>query len=239
MVITERQYPQVSYDFNSGFGDNYGLRGTIPEFIFEPISKVVNISSIFSSFKMLLPYKWRKVNGGVTIENGVTYPPMLFSGMTNVYSISSMFSGTRVWGNTVIPDGLFSESSVDLSDVSGMWSSAKWLDRDMAQLPQSTFNTCTKIRNISGMLSDSGNLSIYLISSYLFTVSNNPYLNNCETFLYRASATHGTVPALWDWPSTQLTVYHYALNGMTYSYINNYDFLYLSDSESIFCLNSK
>ena len=78
-----------------------GFRGTVPEFIFEPITSIKALDSIFSNCEMLYPFKWREYEESGDIL-GTTYPPKLLYGLTSLENVSYLFSGTRVWGNTII-----------------------------------------------------------------------------------------------------------------------------------------
>lgn len=191
-----------------------GLRGTLPEFVFEPINRIQTLRSIFESCRSIFPYRWGSVVEGQEID-GSTYPPKLFDNMPNLYDISKMFSGGRIWGKTVIPEGLFGGCHNTLKNVSYLWRGAIWIDTSTtrSQLNVLTFNLCSNITNISYMLGDSQRNCIKLITE-LFKPLYNPILEDCSYFLFNATATTGSVPPFWEWSSYQLNSYKFALKGV-------------------------
>ena len=72
------------------------------------------------------------------------------------------------------------------------------------------------------MLGYSGSNCLRIITKLLNPVLN-PNLSDCSSFLYNASSAKGNVPEFWLWSSYQLNSYHWALKGLTYSNIYNYD----------------
>ena len=208
----------VSYAFSNSSGEYnggviYGLRGTLPEFVFEPINKALSLVGVFESCSSIFPYYWRYVEDDVEYR-GSMYPPGLFSGLINLFDITRLFSGGRIWGKTTIDAGLFSDCSSTLRYVSDLWKSSIWIDRgNETQLPQRIFNNCSKLTSVSGMLANSNNNCLRVITG-LLTPSFNPNLSDCDSFLYNATATTGNVPPFWEWSPYQLNSYHYALKGV-------------------------
>ena len=208
----------VSYAFSNSSGEYnggviYGLRGTLPEFVFEPINKALSLVGVFESCSSIFPYYWRYVEDDVEYR-GSMYPPGLFSGLINLFDITRLFSGGRIWGKTTIDAGLFSDCSSTLRYVSDLWKSSIWIDRgNETQLPQRIFNNCSKLTSVSGMLANSNNNCLRVITE-LLTPSFNPNLSDCDSFLYNATATTGNVPPFWEWSPYQLNSYHYALKGV-------------------------
>lgn len=181
--------------------DGCGIKGTIPPFIFEPISEVFEIQGVFSRCRGVLPYKWARYENGVKIENGILYPPTMLSKLKNLYVFANVFSNTTVWGNAVCPE-MFSENTL-LSDINGLWSYATWVETvkpnaadAILQFPITLFTNNSRLTNVASLFSMGGPRKL---EQLLFTYVNNPKINNCSGFLYRGSnvSSDSTVPTFW------------------------------------------
>lgn len=181
--------------------DGCGIKGTIPPFIFEPISEIFEIQGVFSRCRGVLPYKWARYENGVKIENGILYPPTMLSQLSNLYVFANVFSNTTVWGNTVCPE-MFSENTL-LSDINGLWSYATWVEtvKDnvadaILQFPITLFRNNSRLTNVASLFSMGGPRKL---GQTLFTYVSNPKINNCSGFLYRGSnvSSDSTVPTFW------------------------------------------
>ena len=181
--------------------DGCGIKGTIPPFIFEPISEIFEIQGVFSRCRGVLPYKWARYENGVKVENGILYPPTMLSKLKNLYVFANVFSNTTVWGNSVCPE-MFSENTL-LSDINGLWSYATWVETvkpnaadAILQFPITLFTNNSRLTNVASLFSMGGPRKL---EQLLFTYVNNPKINNCSSFLYRGSnvSSDSTVPTFW------------------------------------------
>ena len=179
-------------------GDGCGLKGTIPPFIFEPLSEITLIQGVFEYCRGILPYKWAKYVNGVMTEQGVAYPPTLLSKLTRLYMFSGVFSNTTMWGGVIVPDTLFSANQV-LSDISGLWGSVTWVEKELYQFPTTMFINNRNLTNVSSLFYMNGPRKI---QSQLFTYISNPKINNCSGFIYRGTnvSSDSTVPTFWESP---------------------------------------
>ena len=198
----------VAYTLAGGSGEyNFdtrsikGFRGKIPNSIFEPLTALTAVTGVFSSNVGLYPYRWAT---GLNIENmGVAYYPNLFAPLSNVADLSAMFSGTKIWGHTAIPETLFNPVQ-RVTNLSSFWASCTWVTGASAtiaaeMLPNSIFSHLTRLTNISYMLSSNGMSSVPNVSQTLISQLNNRSINNVDGFMANANMTRGAVPQFWDW----------------------------------------
>ena len=175
-----------------------GIKGTIPPYLFEPISSISSLSSVFSACKGILPYTWAAYQAGVLVTTGYTYPEKLLSGLTNLYTFSDMFSNNIMWGRTMVPAAFFATNLI-LSNISGLWANMDWIEEDILQFSPLLFYNNNHLTNVSSLFSQRGPKQ--MVSS-LFTYTNNPGIINCASFMYNATNVGGnsTVPTFWlDW----------------------------------------
>lgn len=180
-----------------------GLKGRIAPYIFEPITKILSMSNVFSKCRGILPHRWATIENGVT-KLGTIYPPTLFSGLTLMTTCTSMFSEGSVWGRTVVPQALFS-TNTQLVNISSMWSQTTWIENTIKtdapsglteQFPVGVFANNVKLANISNLFAWGGP---FIMSTNLLTLANNPSLSNTAGFLYRGNNLQDTsrVPTFW------------------------------------------
>lgn len=180
-----------------------GLKGRIAPYIFEPITKILSMSNVFSKCRGILPHRWATIENGVT-KLGTIYPPTLFSGLTLMTTCTSTFSEGSVWGRTVVPQELFS-TNTQLVNISSMWSQTTWIENTIKtdapsglteQFPVGMFANNVKLANISNLFAWGGP---FIMSTNLLTLANNPSLSNTAGFLYRGNNLQDTsrVPTLW------------------------------------------
>ena len=197
--------------------DGCGIKGTIPPFIFEPISEIFEIQGVFSRCRGVLPYKWARYENGVKIENGILYPPTMLSKLKNLYVFANVFSNTTVWGNAVCPE-MFSENTL-LSDINGLWSYATWVETvkpnaadAILQFPITLFTNNSRLTNVASLFSMGGPRKL---EQLLFTYVSNPKINNCSGFLYRGSnvSSDSTVPTFWvEWVMSDFRNCYYGID---------------------------
>ena len=197
--------------------DGCGIKGTIPPFIFEPISEIFEIQGVFSRCRGVLPYKWARYENGVKIEDGILYPPTMLSKLKNLYVFANVFSNTTVWGNAVCPE-MFSENTL-LSDINGLWSYATWVETvkpsaadAILQFPITLFTNNRRLTNVASLFSMGGPRKL---EQSLFTYVRNPKINNCSGFLYRGSnvSSDSTVPTFWiEWAMSDFRNCYYGID---------------------------
>ena len=183
-----------------------GMKGRIPPYIFEPLTNIMTLTTVFAKCRALLPHRWAIYgNNKEYIGPGVTYPPTLFNGLAQITTCSSMFSHGTVWGRTVVPSGLFA-SNLQLSSVTSLWSQVNWVETNaitlgaqpILQFPADLFYNNSKLTNISNMFSEGGPV---VMTQGLFSSVNNPRINNTSGFLYRCrnlNANYSRVPEFWN-----------------------------------------
>ena len=231
-TVVSRTFDMASGGYRNGIFT--GLYGRIPEMIFYPLSHLPRIEEIFSRCNSLFPYKWGRMSNGQEVL-GYLYPENLFEGI-NVQSINGLFSQTRIWPKSIVPESFFTPIAPILRSVGGLWDGAVWVERNILQLPVTLFANCAALTNVSGMLSNSNGNSIAIIDMSLFTPINNKRIANCSSFLRYATATTGTVPDFWNfenlYPNNQNAEVLGAYYGLNESNIYNYsDILSVGDAE--------
>lgn len=197
-----------------------GVKGTICPYLFEPISNISTLLTLFRGCNGILPYKWAKYNQNTTpwtiIETGYTYPPTLLSGLTELYTFSQMFSNNIMWGSTIVP-GQFFATNTYLSDISSTWASEIWVEEELNQFPSELFANNKWLTNVASLFAYFGPK---VMSSSLFTYANNPRINNCSFFVYRGSSVspYSSVPTFWT--TWNITNYKNAFVGISQDIIN-------------------
>ena len=183
-----------------------GMKGRIPPYIFEPLTNIMTLTTVFAKCRALLPHRWAIYgNNNEYIGPGVTYPPTLFNGLAQITTCSSMFSHGTVWGRTVVPSSLFA-SNLQLSSVTSLWAQVNWVEthaitlgaQPILQFPADLFYNNSKLTNISNMFSEGGPV---VMTQLLFSSVNNPRINNTSGFLYRCrnlNANYSRVPEFWN-----------------------------------------
>ena len=182
-----------AYTSNS---DTDGLHGTIPPDIFEPISQIFSLNGLFSNCKLLLPYSWGYEYTDeyeiTTIEYGEFLPEKLFSGMTNLYSITNMFGNSKIWGRTKFNLSILPSSLANINSLFNMctWVGNAKLDGNLLSLSQLT--------DVGGMFRMSGPLTM---PAGILSNLNNSKISSCAYFMYMNKRTvSGTLPNLWTFP---------------------------------------
>lgn len=199
---------------NGESSDGYcnGYYGKLPYHMFKPINNIIELSSIFHSFAMLLPYRWATLNNGVTKTFGTTYNPNVSQYLSNVQYMVETFRNTTIWGRTEV-NSLFN-SLVNLRIASGLWKNANWLGdgSDASRISNSLFISCPNIYDVSSMFEGSGPYTMY---GSLFN-SCSDKINNCSAFMKKnINTAYGDLPPFWDYPSIQY-------KAETYNQVNNY-----------------
>lgn len=202
----------------------YGLYGTIPPFIFEPITNIKSLNGLFYHVKGILPYKWatQNVSGN---ENGIMFPPILFNNMKKLNSISSMFSYINIYNKTIIPGTIFS-TNISLENISRLFYHTIWgTDENVPQIDDTIFSSNIKLNDISYMFCTSDNYGNNrlpkVISSNLFDITKNPNIKKCSYFMYNGYHTKGSVPELWKW--SNMLEFNKCYYGINRYFISNYD----------------
>ena len=178
-----------------------GIRGKIPDAIFDPLSALTAVTGVFSYNVGIYPYKW--ATGTAKADMGTMYNPNLFAPLKSVSNLSSMFSGTKLWGHTMIPSTLF-VSVTGVTDLSGFWSNCTWVTGASVEvanemLPSSTFNQLSRLININYLLAANGTSSVPYVSETLISPTLNRNVNRCDGFMQNATQTQGAAPEFWDW----------------------------------------
>ena len=223
----------ISYALGRASGDYsngtmYGLYGRIPEMIFYPLNGLSAFSNVFNGNRLMFPYSWMHTSNGEIVD-GIEYPSNLFSGAT-VTRIDGLFASTRIWPNTKMPSNLFDPIQTTLIYAQHLWNAAYWAQEyhegDESQIPNDMFMNCSVISDVSGMLGDSYQHSIAVITTAIFTPGANPKVSRCSGFMKFATSTHGSVPEFWTFNSLPpLNENGDALGaylGLTTEYIGNY-----------------
>lgn len=180
-----------------------GIRGKIPVSLFEPLTALTAVTGVFSSNLGIYPYKWATGTGS-TEQMGQMYFEDLLSPLEKVDDLSSMFSGTKIWGHTRIPSELLKDTPL-VTNLSNFWSNCVWVTGATdtianAMLPQNIFSWSENLVNISYMFSSDGVTSVPYVSETLISPSVNRSVNNCSHFMHRCLKSSGNVPEFWDWP---------------------------------------
>ena len=177
--------------------DISGLFGTIPPFLFEPISEIGTLNGIFTNCRLLLPYSWGyeykdEYAGEDYTVYGKFIPDNLFSGMTNLYSISNMFGDSKIWGRTKF--NLLALPS-SLSNLNSLFNNCTWIgDAGL----DGTLLPLTQLVDISNMFHLSGPAT--MPAGILSSIYNNK-ISTCAYFMYMNQTTiQGTLPDLWYYP---------------------------------------
>lgn len=176
----------------------YGLYGVIPPYLFEPIYNTTSLEDVFWHFKGVLPYKW-----ATTDNTGLMYSPELFTKLTKLKNIRGLFALNVMYNRCNISGTQFSTNK-ELTNTSYLFYNTIWGTSQLGQVENTLFNNNKNITDVSYMFytSDSyGNGRLpRVMSSDLFTPSNNPKINNCSYFMHNGQKTSGSVPEFWTWP---------------------------------------
>ena len=180
--------------------EKYGLFGTIPPYIFEPISNVGQLDEVFLGCEVLLPHEWgyKKTNpldptGEPILVPGSVIPPSLFNGMENLYSVKGLFEARKMWGLAQFNLGAMPST---VFTVSSLFRYCKWLTD--SGFGNSNLQHLTGLTDISSMMEYGGPLTI---PSGLFSSLYNSKISNCAYFMRSNSSTVGDyLPTLWNYP---------------------------------------
>lgn len=88
----------TQYYFNNSkmtFTENNGIRGRIPEYLFQPVNKTVSLACMFRYCTNISPYKQKYYINGKLVTDDTIYhiPDNLFANMLNLTNLSQMFRG--------------------------------------------------------------------------------------------------------------------------------------------------
>lgn len=197
--------PNVDPTFNYY---DYGIRGRLCPYIFEPIRNVTNLSYTFYLCVNLNPYKW---NDSTTGNYGEMFDSSTFGGLTKLTNISYMFYFTIIPANVILPSNLLFDL-IQLQDISGIFCAAQFLSSasQQQQIDDGFFSKNVNLRNISYALASGRSVGDWTgrspkkIGSSLLNVSKHKQLNNVTGFLYGANTTTGSVPEFWNWLNSLL-----------------------------------
>lgn len=173
----------------------YGYHGRIPSFIFEPVSMIESLSSIFFGLKLILPEVWPTENG-----TGTMYP-QIFKKLNGIKSIQSMFEETIIWGKTSVADLFDAEQGSRVQSLSRMWALTNWYgkqeeDEDCKSvLDANAFANCSVLTDVSGMFEAGG--PEYLYGESLFNGSAAT-IKYCASFLRNGRTNRGQLVPFWD-----------------------------------------
>ena len=190
-----------TYTVGSNVRTNQGIYGRIPKYLFQPVSLAQNLNYVFYMNMGITPYTWYDDDnyGNMIHVDTLSYN-------TGLKSVQGIFAGIHVPANIIIPTALFSKNT-QLQNVSRLFYGAIFYGpySSVQQLSDSTFSNNKLITNISYMFaapastSPSANNNIKLIGSGLFNSTNHTKITNVTSFMMYQGATHGTVPAFWEW----------------------------------------
>ena len=181
-----------------------GIRGKIPNSIFEPLSELTDVTEVFAGNQGIYPYRW--ASGIANSEQmGIAYYPNLLAPLTKATNVSSMFSGTKIWGHTRVPVNLFSPVT-GITNVSSFWDGCYWVTGAteqiaMEMLPQTIFSPLVYLYNISRTLAGNNESSVPYVTVNLLSRSFNSRMRICNSFMHGATKTKGAVPDIWNWDS--------------------------------------
>jgi hypothetical protein len=190
------------YDFD--YAISYGIYGTIPPYLFEPITQITSLNKVFYNCCGILPYKW-----GTQNSEGIMYPPDLFSKLKNLENISYLFAYCRIYNRCKISETQFSLND-KLTDVSHLFHNTMWdhTNIDIKQIPDSIFNSNKYIKNVSYMFctdeSHGMNRLPHNMGKEIFDINTHKKISNCSYFMFNGKATNGSVPEFWQWPSSTM-----------------------------------
>ena len=175
----------------------FGIYGVIPPYLFEPISEVTDLSYLFYNTKGILPYRWAD-----ELTEGLMYHPDLFKSMRKLKNITGLFGYTRIYNGCKIDATQFINNE-NLQNISFLFQNVIWSTQDgEEQIPNSLFRYNKNITNVSYMFYTSDTIGKNrlprIMSSDLFTYTNNPKINNCSYFMYNGEKTSGSVPEFWN-----------------------------------------
>jgi hypothetical protein len=114
-----------------------------------------------------------------------------------------MFAYGNIYDKCVIEPTQFSKNG-ELQNVSRLFMNTLWgSDTTLKQLDDGVFTNNKNIKNVSYMLhsgdSHGKNRLPRVVSSGLFTKSNNPKIEDCSYFMTNGQQTSGSVPEFWNW----------------------------------------
>ena len=194
-----------------------GLRGKIPPYLFKNVTQIGVLENVFAGSRNFFPYRWGWKTGDESEPTviGVLYPPMLFEGLENLYSVNGMFADTVLWGSARVPTQLFNNVKNTLVSVANLWNHCKWLGGvlvsggiEESQLSDQLFINCASLSDISGMFNNS-NVNIM---QTLFNPSFNRLIVDCSSFMNKCSQAKGTIPLFWNgWSMTRTNSCYYGI----------------------------
>lgn len=238
-TLISRAFENSGY-YDSGITRMQGIYGTICPYIFEPVTKIGYLEGLFKGCMYLFPYKWD--NEGVLVDGtlhfgGIAVNENLLSNLTDIYSVRELFSNTTIWGGTSVPEKLYWNQG-KAYNLSALYNGCEWIWIDKyviegveyaidgyayPQLSKNAFKYNKEVRNVEFFLS--GTKSKIFIDRMMFNNVDNPFIDNCSSFLNSSTNVYGTVPEFWTFDS-------YRDKGMGYSrayysvnpvHIDNYD----------------
>lgn len=173
-----------------------GLHGTIPPYLFEPISEIGSLNGVFRGCMLLLPYSWGYEDtdpetGERFTQYGNCLPDDLFSCLSNVYSISSMFRDSKVWGRTKFNLSLIPNTVMNLSSL---FNSCNWIGD--AKL-EGNLISLTSLVNVNEMFMSTGP---EIIPSGILSYIYNGNISSCAGFMKLNTRTAtGILPDFWNY----------------------------------------
>lgn len=186
----------------------FGYRGRIPEHIFDNVTNINLLQGVFSGCENIMPHK----NGySKTIINedqqqetiyypGIMYPRGLFSKLTNLKTLSSMFISNNIWGLCVLEPEMFGQIGKNIISLANLFDSCNFVrtnSHTIEQIENGLFNSFTIIKDIGGLFSQCVNISLY---KDIFSNTIHPWLTNVSNFMYATSLRSAIeVPEFWKW----------------------------------------
>ena len=185
-----------------------GYKGRIPEHLFDNVTNISKLSSMFNGCENIMPYR----NGySVVVMNdenkqetkyypGIMYPKGLFSKLTNLKTLSKMFSYNNIWGLCVIDSDMFGSIGKNVTSIASLFEGCNFIRptaHTVEQIENGLFDSFGVLKDISGLFSQCVNIAL---TKEIFTNTIHPWLTNVSNFMNATALMRAIeVPEFWNW----------------------------------------
>lgn len=169
----------------------YGMLGSVPELLLQPITEAYSLNSLFNSFSTLTPAEFPYIKDE-NVVYGTMMPDGLFDNLTKVTTVNSMFAGIYSCGKCEWKETMFDSFATTLISASYLFGESKWKTTELL-LNANFFAKCKNLEDISYMF-----YKAEIYSSPIWFI--NSILKSCVTKGFMREATvYGTVPDFWNY----------------------------------------
>lgn len=212
---------------NSSINENYGIAGRIPPLLFDKLTKVTTLNSLFSG-TAINPYYQQEITLEKTTPGNMFPPTLLKSLGNNLRDISGLFSWIMFYENCIVPENFFMYNT-NIVTMESTFAYCNWKGTDQ-HIPNTLFIPLVNIQNISNLFGNGRELwrnnhnvqtNSPTVASKLWFTSIHKSISNFSYFMNNCRGTRGSIPEFWTFTNLGREAIAGAFANMSRSRIEN------------------